>query len=60
MTKQCCPDASPEARDWTPAQATEGTGVCGHCSRTTTLRMEPYSHEASCKSCWELIVHGQE
>lgn len=47
--------------EWTTQQATAGFGTCQQCGKTGThLRIEPFTGDACCKSCWEAIVYGDD
>jgi hypothetical protein len=54
-----CPNGANE-KEWTAKQSGGVIGPCYQCGNSTYLRLEPFSQQECCKTCWELIVYGDE
>lgn len=45
-------------KQWTEKQSNI-TGECDSCGHKTLLRMEPYTGNMMCKTCWESVVFDE-
>lgn len=58
MDHMACPLTNTGSAEWTTEQAV-AEGQCAFCARSTTLRIEPFSTNLACKSCWEAVCYGE-